>query len=440
MANVLDCILLGIYRWGGIFFMPFLSVSLSLYRVFNRERGRKFGERLGYPTALRPIGPLIWFHASSVGETMALIGLIPAIRSRHVNVLLTTMTATSAKVARKYLGQYAIHQYAPLDIQPAVSRFLKYWKPDCMILSESDIWPLTVFELSKQRIPQVLVNARMSRRSFKNWKTVLSFSKKIFSQFSLVIVQSERYFRRYKELGAQKLIVSGNLKIDTESLPCDKELLYLYQESIAGRYTWAAISTFEGEEDKAVYVHNFIKCRTDVLTIIVPRHPRRCDAIERRLIAKGLKVARRSRGDVINAEVDIFLGDTIGEMGFYLRMTEIAFIGRSFCASGGQNPLEAAMLGCAILSGPNVENFRDIYRRMVSSGAVRIVEEVGTLADMVYSLLSEPTIRYEMINAAINEVKKMQGPLKITLRSLDSYVNPLIFQNHLLSKDPSFKQ
>ncbi|KAE9516776.1 3-deoxy-D-manno-octulosonic acid transferase [Candidatus Liberibacter asiaticus] len=127
-------------------------------------------------------------------------------------------------------------------------------------------------------------------------------------------------------------------------------------------------------------------------------------------------------------------------MGFYLRMTEIAFIGRSFCASGGQNPLEAAMLGCAILSGPNVENFRDIYRRMVSSGAVRIVEEVGTLADMVYSLLSEPTIRYEMINAAINEVKKMQGPLKITLRSLDSYVNPLIFQNHLLSKDPSFKQ
>ncbi|WP_333947426.1 3-deoxy-D-manno-octulosonic acid transferase [Candidatus Liberibacter brunswickensis] len=418
--------------------MPFISVFFYLYNLFRRgKRGRNL-EKLGYTTVLRPMGNLVWFHAVSVGETIALIGLIRVIRNRNINVLLTTRTITSSKIAQKYLGKEAIHQYAPFDIQSAISRFLQHWKPDCMILSESEIWPLTVFELTKRRIPQILVNARMSYRSFKRWNYFYSFAKSIFSKFSLVITQSECDFRRYQELGAKKLVVSGNLKIDAESLPYDQESLSLYKKAIAKRHTWAAISTFEGEEDVAVYVHNFIKCRKDILTIIVPRHPKRCDEIEKRFIAKGLKVARRSHGDTLNADTDIFLGDTIGEMSLYLRMTEIAFVGRSFCASGGQNPLEAIILGCAVLCGSNVENFRDIYQKMVFANAVCIVETIESLAHKVDMLLSEAQVRYEMINNAMNEVKKMQGPLKITLRSLDSYINPLVFQNHLLFKTSLF--
>ncbi|QTP64380.1 3-deoxy-D-manno-octulosonic acid transferase [Candidatus Liberibacter africanus] len=414
---------------------------LFFYRLFiNKEKKRRLVEKLGYPTVERPMGPLIWFHAASVGETVVLVRLIREIRKRNINVLLTTRTVTSARVARQYLDKESIYQYAPLDIQCSLSRFLEYWNPDCMILSESEIWPLTVFELSRRCIPQIIVNGRMSSRSFKNWSFFRSFAKKLFRQFSLVLVQSECDFKRYQELGVQKLVVSGNLKIDAESLPYDQEALSLYKRAIEGRCTWAAISTFKGEEDVAVYVHNFIKYRKDILTIIVPRHPKRCDLVERILVAQGFKVARRSRGDALDADVDIFLGDTIGEMGLYLRMTEIAFIGRSFCATGGQNPLEAIMLGCAVLSGPNVENFHDIYLKMVSSGSVCMVEEVETLANTVYSLLSQSKLRYKMINTAMNEVKKMQGPLDITLHSLDPYINPLVFQNQLFSKAPSFKK
>ncbi|MFV0256194.1 3-deoxy-D-manno-octulosonic acid transferase [Candidatus Liberibacter solanacearum] len=438
MDVIVSYILFGIYRWGGILLMPFLSFYLHFQKLFDKEKASIGIEKLGYPSSFRPMGPLIWFHAVSVGETIALIGLIRAIRNRNINILLTTRTLTSARVARKYLGQEVIHQYAPFDIQPVLLRFLKYWHPDYSILSESEIWPLTVFELSKKRIPQIIVNARMSGRSFRNWRILPYFSKKIFSQFSLVVVQSESDFIHYKELGTKKLVVSGNLKVDIVPLPCDDKLLSVYQKEIAGRCTWAAISTFEGEEDAAVYVHNLIRSRQDILTILVPRHPERCNAIERRLVSKGLKVARHTRRDALSADVDIFLGDTIGEMGLYLRMTEIAFVGRSLFSNGGQNPLEPAMLGCAILSGPNVENFRNIYQKMVSSGAVRIIEDVEKLASMVHSLLSDPTMRDEMINTAMNEVKKMQGPLKITLCTLDPYISSLVLKPHLLSQELHF--
>ncbi|MBL0848592.1 MAG: 3-deoxy-D-manno-octulosonic acid transferase [Candidatus Liberibacter ctenarytainae] len=431
----LSHVLLRVYRWGGIFLTPFLSVFLHFQKLLDKKGSKRVLEKLGYPSVLRPIGPLIWFHAVSVGETIALIELIREMRHRNINVLLTTKTATSARIAQNRLGKEAIHQYASFDTHNALSRFLQYWRPDCAIFSESEIWPLTVVELSKRYIPQILVNARMSNRSFKNWRIYQDFSENFFGKFSLVVAQSEEDCRRYRELGVRQLIVSGNLKIDVESPPCNEEILHVYRKQIAKRYTWAAISTFEGEEDAAVNVHESLCLHKNLLTILVPRHPERCDSIEKKLLARGLKVARRTRGDILSPDVDIFLGDTIGEIGLYLRMTEIAFVGRSLCASGGQNPLEPAMLGCAILSGPNVENFSYIYQQMASAGAAYIVQDIEKLSKSVNVLLSKPEIRYKMINTAMAKVKEMRGALEITLRALDPYVNPLVLQSRLLSKE-----
>ncbi|MBA5724220.1 lipid IV(A) 3-deoxy-D-manno-octulosonic acid transferase [Candidatus Liberibacter sp.] len=434
MSVYLSHILLTVYRWGGIVLAPFLSLYLLLKGFISGKKDSRRAERLGYSSAMRPVGPLIWFHAVSIGETIALIELIREIRRRKVTVLLTTKTISSAILAQKRLGQEVIHQYAPFDVKPALSRFLNHWKPDCVILSESEIWPLSVCELAKKRIPQILVNARMSSHSFKNWCIFPSLSEKIFSKLSLAVVQSEASYEIYRQLGIRELVVSGNLKVDVGSPPCDATVLSTYRQQIGERYTWAAISTFEGEEDVAVYVHEKIASCHNILTIIVPRHPERCDAIEKNLLSKGLKVARHTRGDALSSDIDVFLGDTIGEMGLYLRMTEIAFVGRSLFSKGGQNPLEPAMLGCAIISGPNIDNFRDIYQKLASSESACIVQDAEKLANIVHLLLSKPRLRYKMINNGMSKVEEMQGALEITLRALEPYINPLIFQARLLPR------
>ncbi|AGA64226.1 3-deoxy-D-manno-octulosonic-acid transferase [Liberibacter crescens BT-1] len=424
------------YRCLGNIISPFLWPYLN-FRVFlGKEESSRLSERFGYASILRPSGPLVWFHAASVGETIAIIELIREVCCRGICVLLTTGTMTSATLVKNRLGEEVIHQYAPLDVQSAISRFLDYWKPDSAIISESEIWPVTILGLSVRRIPQILVNARMSSRSFNKWHAYPSISKKIFNNLSLVVAQSEIDCTRYRELGAHQVLVSGNLKMDVSLPPYDEKVLSFYQQQIKDRYTWAAISTFEGEENVAGHVQHILKQKNNVLTILVPRHPERCDAIEKLLLSQGLKVARRTRGDILTSETDVFLGDTIGEMGLYLRLTEIAFVGRSLFGEGGQNPLEPAMLGCAILSGPKVHNFDEIYQNLISAEASCFVQDEEQLSKIIQYLLSNKDVRDKMIKAAMNKVYEMQGQgaLKITLRALEPYINPLAFQASLLPK------
>src|SRR5690606_18993569 len=198
-----------------------------------------------------------------------------------------------------------------------MKRFISYWKPDACITAESEIWPTTVMELSRRRIPQIRVNARISDRSFQRWRNYEKIAEALFGQMSLVVAQSDLDAERFRDLGAWPVLVSGNLKGDTDPPPCDMAALERYQQQIGSRKTWAAISTFEGEEKAAAGIHKALKSRDGQLTIIVPRHPERADAIEEMLKAQGLVVARRSRNDTITAETDIFLGDSMGEMGLY---------------------------------------------------------------------------------------------------------------------------
>ncbi|MDD1496845.1 lipid IV(A) 3-deoxy-D-manno-octulosonic acid transferase [Agrobacterium sp. CNPSo 3708] len=413
------------YRMAGMAAYPFARPYLSYRAAKGKEDKQRRLERFGYSSAERPRGPLVWFHAASVGETLALIPLIREIRKRDIHVLLTTGTVTSADISRTRLGNDVIHQYVPLDIKICINRFLTYWAPDAAITAESEIWPVTMMELERRHIPQIRVNARISDRSFDRWKRYSDFAEALFSKLALVVVQSDVDAERFRDLGSWPVITSGNLKGDTDPPPCDQAQLDLYKRQISNRKTWAAISTFDGEEKAAATVHAAIKSRNGQLTIIVPRHPERADEIEAMLKGMNLKVARRSRNDVITPETDIFLGDSIGEMGLYLRLTELAFVGRSLMAEGGQNPLEPAMLGCAVLSGAHVQNFREAYQKLLRSGAGRIIRDVEMLAKAVHYLLANDNERYKMIDAGGRVIQDMRGALSLTLKALEPYINPL---------------
>lgn len=419
------------YRWIGSAIYPFVWSYLALRAAKGKEDPARRRERYGYASVPRPQGPLVWFHAASVGETNAVIPLIKEIHRRGINVVLTTGTTTSARVAAGRLGSTVIHQYVPLDFKPAVNRFLEYWQPDLAIIAESEIWPMTILELGRRHIPQVLVNGRLSDRTFARWKKRPALADALFENLALVIAQSDVDAERFRTLGALPVMVSGNLKVDTDAPPHDPQALKEYHQQIGTRKTWAAISTFDGEESAAGVVHRALKERTGLLTIIVPRHPERSDAIEAALTAKGLKVARRTRRDPLTSDVDIFLGDTIGEMGLYLRLTEVAFVGRSLFAEGGQNPLEPAMLGCAVLSGGNVQNFRETYQMLAKNGSAKIVRDVEMLAKGVNYLLANDDMRRSMIDAGLETVQEMRGALSATMKGLEPYINPLVVKARL---------
>ncbi|PYE36200.1 3-deoxy-D-manno-octulosonic-acid transferase [Rhizobium sp. PP-F2F-G38] len=423
------------YRWVGTAVYPLVWSYLALRAARGKEDRARRQERYGFPSASRPQGPLVWFHAASVGETMSVIPLIKEIHRRGIAVVLTSGTTTSARVVAERLGDIAIHQYVPLDFKPAVSRFLDYWEPDLAIIAESEIWPMTIMELGKRHIPQILVNGRLSDRSFARWKKRPNLADAIFENLALVIAQSEADAERFSALGALPVMVSGNLKVDTDAPPVDNAVLRQYRQQIETRKTWAAISTFEGEEAAAGSVHLALKERNALLTIIVPRHPERCDAIEAMLVAKGLTVARRTRNDPVTPETDILLGDTVGEMGLYLRLTDVAFVGRSLFGEGGQNPIEPAMLGCAILSGGNVQNFRETYQTLAKNGSAKIVRDTEMLAKGVHYLLTNDEVRRKMIEAGQEAVHEMRGALSATIRGLEPYINPLTVKARLLPRD-----
>ncbi|MGF7005974.1 lipid IV(A) 3-deoxy-D-manno-octulosonic acid transferase [Aminobacter sp. BE322] len=420
------------YRYAGAAAYPMVGGYVAWRTSKGKEDKNRRRERYGFASRERPDGPLIWFHAASVGETIAVVPLIESILDYGINVVLTTGTVTSAQVAEERLGSRIIHQYVPLDLKPAVSRFLDHWLPDLAIIAESEIWPMTILELGARNVPQILVNGRLSDRSFKSWKKRAYIAEALFENMAHVVAQSDVDGERFRALGARPVTVSGNLKVDTAPPPVDERALHMLQRQIGRRSTWAAVSTHDGEELVAAEVHAMLRNRhRGLLTIIVPRHPERAAAVAAQIVSLGLKVARRSTGDRIMPDTDILLGDTIGEMGLYLRLTEIAFVGRSMTSEGGQNPLEPAMLDTAVLSGRNVQNFRDTYQRLIDKGGAKIVRDRDMLAGAVNFLLGNEIARHDMMAAGASTVEEMRGALARTLKALEPFIHPLIVKARL---------
>jgi 3-deoxy-D-manno-octulosonic-acid transferase len=416
-----------VYRLAGAAAYPLIGPYVAWRAAKGKEDPTRRRERYGFTERTRPPGPLIWIHAASVGETSAVSPLVERLSSYGIHIVLTTGTTTSARLVDERLGDRVIHQYVPLDLKPAVSRFLAHWEPDLAVFAESELWPMTILELGARRVPQVLVNARLSDRSFSSWSKRLWLAEALFENLSLVVAQSEEDGSRFSRLGARPVQVSGNLKADTPPPPVDAESLAVLRRQIGSRPTWAAISTHEGEELLAAEIHGILASRHNgLLSIIVPRHPGRADALEAQFRALGLDVARRSRHDPLTPATDILLGDTIGEMGLYLRLTEIAFVGRSLTAKGGQNPLEPAMLSTAVLSGHEVHNFRDSYDRLIRAGGARLVRDKDMLAGAVNYLLKNADTRRAMMAAGVGAVDALRGSLERTMRALEPFVQPLI--------------
>ena len=424
--------LLSTYRWAGAAAYPLIGGYIAFRTAKGKEERARRHERYGKSPVLRPPGPLIWVHAASVGETHAVIPLVTHIKRIGINVIMTTGTVTSAHIVAERLADKVLHQYVPLDLKPAVDRFLNHWKPDLAIMAESEIWPMTISELGAKRVPQVLVNGRLSDRSFASWQKYPNIAEALFENLAHVVAQSELDGERFRQLGARPVTVSGNLKVDTEVPPVDDEALEALTREIGARKRWAAVSTHAGEEEIAAHTHRLAKKQfPDVLTIIVPRHPDRANSIESFLKSTGLKVSSRSRGDAIQADTDILLGDTIGEMGLYLRLTEIAFVGRSLTGEGGQNPLEPAVLDTAVLAGRNVQNFRESYQRLVANGGARLVADGDTLAGAVTFLLKNDRVRGNMIESGREAVEEMRGALGRTLHALEPFIQPLVVKAKL---------
>lgn len=423
---------LGTYRRFGRIIYPFMGPFLAMRARRGKEDRTRRYERYGYPSAERPKGPVIWFHAASVGESMAVLALIERVNSLGIYTVMTTGTVTSAEIVRKRLPRGTFHQYVPLDLQPAVERFLEHWKPDLAVFTESEIWPTTIFELKKRRIPQVLVNARMSDKSYKRWTSADKVAENLFDKFSHVIAQSELDAERYRALGARPVVVSGNLKVDTREIPYRLDEYKMMKSLIGNRPVWLAASTHRGEEAVVLDVHRIVRAQyPDLLTILVPRHPERGDEIEELVRSASMTCARRSRKEKILTQTAVYLCDTIGEMGLFLRLAPVAFMGRSLAVGGGQNPLEPASTGTAILAGKHVNNFRDSYRALLKNKAVRLVEDGDMLAANLAYLLSNPAERDRMVAAGETTLNEMRGALQRTIEILDSYIFPLTVKRKL---------
>lgn len=422
------------YRVIGTCLYPFVGTYVRYRTLKGKEDRQRRNERYGKTNIARPDGPLIWVHAASVGETTAIMPLVERLACRDITVLLTTGTMTSAKLVADHMGSHIIHQFVPLDLKPAVERFLNHWKPDLAVTCESEIWPTTIQMLGARQIPQVLVNGRLSDRSFAAWKKRSAIAEALFSNFSHVVAQSELDAERFRALGARPVTVSGNLKVDSAPPPIDKQELARILNEIGPRKRWAAVSTHEGEEEICAQVHKMLTVRhPDLLTIVVPRHPVRGDELETMFMTHGLKVARQSRGDIIEPDTAIFMGDTIGDMGLYLRLTDIAFVGKSLVGEGGHNPLEPAMLNTAVLSGSNVQSFRDSYQRLIKNGGARLVKDREMLAGAVNFLFNNPKHLKVMIAAGLRTVLDMRGSLERTVLSLEPFIQPLLVQAQLTS-------
>lgn len=375
---------------------PLLRQVLKTRLARGKEDSARIAERMGVPSKQRPSGRLIWIHAASVGEAQSALILIDALGKRisGTSILVTTGTVTSAALMQKRLPPFAFHQYAPMDQPDWVASFIDYWRPDLAFWMESELWPNMLMDLKARSIPLVLVNARLSDKSFKHWGMAKGTVKELLSCFTLILAQNEEYAKRFYALGALNVTFTDNLKYSAAPLPHDPLALSSLQLAIDGRPCWVYASTHAGEEDLACRVHKTLKEKfPDLLTIIVPRHPERRDDVANICFENEVKF--RLRGDT-NAlptpDDDIYIADTLGELGLFYSLCDIAMIGRSFSSDGGggHNPIEAAQLGCAVLTGPNNQFQRALYDDMAAGGAVIEVYSEGELTQALEDLFVNP--------------------------------------------------
>ena len=371
MANPLP-MTLRVYRRLSFAVMPLAPALFKRRLKLGKEDPARIAERRGLTRDARPQGPLVWIHGASVGEVLAAAALIERLRELNLRILVTSGTVTSAAIVARRFPPDVIHQYVPYDSPRFVARFLDHWRPSLALFIESDLWPNLILSSAARRLPMVLINGRMSQRSFPRWRRVASTISALLGTFDICLAQSPTDAERFAALGCHNVITTGNLKLDVPAPPADPAKLDRLISVTRGRPMILAASTHPGEEERLIEAHKTLAGYfPSLLTVIVPRHPNRGEAITRTIAAAGLRAAQRSREEMPTAVTDIYVADTLGELGLFYRLSPVVFMGGSLVEHGGQNPIEAVKLGASIVHGPHVFNFTDVYDALDRAGGAR---------------------------------------------------------------------
>ena len=367
---------------------------------------------------------MVWLHGASLGEGLSLLPLIERFTQRGLEVLVTSGTVGSARLLRARLPAGAFHQYLPLDAPRFVARFLDYWRPDLALFAESEIWPNLVCAIHARGVPLLLVNARVSRESAERWRTAPRLAATLFGKIDLALAQDAENAARFLGLGVRRAKIAGNLKFDAPAPPVDPLKLAALQGALGARPTFAAVSTHAGEETCVLDAHiDMARALPDLITLIAPRDPSRGEEIAHRARERGLAVALRSRGDLPGREAQIYVADTLGELGLIFRAAGLVFMGRSLAPGGGHNPIEPARFGCAILHGPSVADFAEVYAGLDAAKAAVVIEDATGLARAGLELLSQPARMRKMGRAGGEVVRRMGGASQAVMTALEPYLS-----------------
>lgn len=417
---------LRLYRLASFVGSPIAPQVLARRLTRGKEHPERLAERRGEPSLQRPAGPLVWVHGASVGEMLAAVPLIERLRAQDFAVLVTSGTVTSAALAEQRLPKGVMHQFIPLDAPRFVRRFLDHWRPGLALFVESDLWPNLILSCAERKMPMIVINGRLSERSFSRWRRVPGAIGALLARFDLCLAQSGADAERYAELGAQRIITTGNLKLDVPAPPADPSALQSLKNIIGARSVVAAASTHPGEEEAVIAAHQRLRTKfPSLLTVIVPRHPARGTGIAEIAKAAGLAVALRSQRAQPLPDVGIYVADTLGELGLLYRVAPIVFMGGSLASHGGQNPIEAVRLGAAVLHGPHVWNFAEIYSMLDQSRGAELVADGEALAAQLEAWLADAAARKAVAMAGSSVVDRLGGALKRTLAALEPYLMQL---------------
>ena len=368
-----------------------LSPFIILFRLIKKKEDfTRFREKLGFFTKNRTKGKLIWFHGASVGEFQSIVPLLEKLeKSKKIDqILITSNTLSSSKIISKIKLKKISHQFFPIDNNLILKKFISYWKPSAAFFVDSEIWPNTILNLNKKKIPIILLNARITKKSYIRWSKIRTFAKSIFNKFNLCLSSNKETVNFLKKLGAKNIKYFGNLKYsqsENEKIDIDDQTINF----ISKRTAWCASSTHNSEEKFIGQVHNKLKKKyKDLLTVIIPRHVDRKDQIISQLSDLGLNIHVHEPKTKINKKTDIYLVNSFGKTKSFYSILNNIFLGGSIIAHGGQNPLEAVRYNCNILHGPNVSNFYEIYKFLNEKKISKKIYNINQTANILDRLFS----------------------------------------------------
>ena len=400
-----------------------LSPIIIFIRLLKKkEHPKRFKEKFGFYTKKKIKGKLIWFHGASVGEILSIMPLIENLeKNKEINqILITSNTLSSSKILSNLKLTKTIHQFFPIDTNYHTQKFLKYWKPSVAVFIDSEIWPNMITNIKKTSISLILMNARITDKSFKKWKLFKSYAKKIFINFDICLSSSHKSKKYLKSLGAKNIKHVGNLKF-TQS---EKNITFLdndLKKFFLSKRIWCASSTHSTEEFICANVHKKLKVKyKNLLTIIIPRHIHRTDEIVNEMKKLNLNVHLHNSKNKIDKDTDIYLVNSFGQTKSFFKVCKTVFLGGSMIKHGGQNPLEAARFGCKILHGPNVWNFDEIYNLLKKNKVSRKIINSNQLSLNVDKMLNNKN-KYRSLE---NKIKSLGNKILIsTLNEINFYIN-----------------